>query len=264
MTLWGLLRGSAGTPEAYRDVASGGTGRMMGYLALLIAIATVVVTLQVQIASVVAMKIGGPWLKQHVPEIHITKGLASSPVKQPYVFEEHGFGFVVDTTGVTRDLDPKYKQGVLLTKSELVFRKSDVETRRYSLAKSPDMVVNETTIDAMLTTIRQWLWVIVGLGVFFGLWVVKLVQIFLWSLVGLLVAHLAPRPLAYRAIWNLAIYALTVPLVFDLVKGFLGWHIPGLGLFSLAIYAGYLTWGILVQGPHDQTSDNRHQTSDQP
>ena len=254
LSLWGLLRGSAGTPEAYRDVASGGTGRMMGYLAFLIAMATVVVTLQAQIATVVAMKIGGPWLKKHVPEIHITKGIASSPVQQPYVFEERGFGFVVDTTGATRDLDPKYKHGALLTKTELVFRKSEVETRRYSLAKSPDMVVNETTIDAMIKTVKQWLWVIVAAGVFVGLWVVKLLQVFFWSLVGLLIKHIAPRPLTYRAVLNLAIYALTVPLVFDLVKGFLGWRVPGLWLFSLGIYAGYLTWGILVQGPQDQTS----------
>lgn len=247
LTFGGLLLGSAGSPEAYRDAASGGAGRMTGYLALLIAAATLVVTAQAQVAAVAGLKQAGPWLKQRVPEIRIASGQASSPAAQPYVVEEESFGFVVDTTGATQDLDPKYTQGLLLTKTELIVRKSKVETRRYSLERMPDTVINAQAIDAIITTVKTWLWVAVAIGVFVGLWVMKLLQVVCWSVFGLLIKTITNRPLPYRALWNIGIYALTVPLAFDLVKGLFGWRMPGLGLLSLSLYAGYFVWGILVQ-----------------
>jgi len=247
MGLWARLWGSAWSADAYHDAAAGRVGRMLGYLALLITLATALITMRTHVAMVEALELAKPWVKAHVPEIHIAKGTASSPVAQPYVFEEKGVGFVLDTTGATTDLDPKYPRGVLLTKTELVYRRSAIETRRYALAQLPDMVINEATIGRALDLAKSWLWLAIAVGVFLWLWMAKLLQVLCWSLLGLLVNALGKRSLRYGALWNIGILALTVPMAFDVVLVLTGARIPAQGLLSLALYLGYLVWGILSQ-----------------
>jgi len=245
--VWARLWGSAWSANAYRHAAAGRVGRMLGYLALLITLATALLTIRTHVTLVRALEEAKPWVKAHIPEIRIEKGTASSPVTQPYVFEEDGAGYVIDTTGATTDLDPKYTRGALLTKTELIYRESAVESRRYKLAQVPDMVINEATIGRALDLAKSWLWLAVAVGVFLWLWIAKLLQVLFWSLLGLLVNALSKRSLRYGALFNIGILALTVPTAFDVVVAVAGASIPAQGLLSLALYLGYLVWGILSQ-----------------
>ena len=58
---------------------------------------------------------------------------------------------------------------------------------------------------------------------------------------------LSKRALRYGALFNLGVLALTVPTAFDVVVALTGARIPAQGLLSLALYLGYLIWGILSQ-----------------
>jgi hypothetical protein len=245
--LWSRVWGSAWNAAAYRDAAAGRVGRMIGYLAVLITIATVCLTIRAQVTLGQVLEVAKPWVKAHIPEIQITKGTASSPVKQPYIWEEGGMGFVLDTTGATTNLAPKYERGVLLTKTELVYRQSPIETRRYELAQLPDMVINEATIGRVVDLAKSWLWLAIAVGLFLWLWIAKLFQVLFGSLLGLLVNALSKRALRYGALFNIGVLALTVSTAFDVVIGLTGARIPAQGLLSLALYLGYLAWGILSQ-----------------
>ena len=246
-SVWVRIYRSAFDAEAYRDAATRRPGSLLGYLALLIAIATIVTALQAHVRSVRALEEAKPWLTAHIPELHITNGALSSPTPQPYVWAESDFAFVLDTTGATTELDPKYARGVLLTKTDAIVRRSAIETRRYSFQNIPNLIVNQATIARWIQTIKSWLWVAVAIGTLVWLWIAKLLQVLLWSVVGLMVNAFAKRSLSYRALWNIGVYALTVPLVLDLIKISLGWQTPLLGWLSLILYAGYVVWGILVQ-----------------
>lgn len=238
---------SAYSVQAYREMAAESVGRIFGYLALLIAFATVIITISTHLTASRALEAMRPWIKTHVPEMRISHGTLSSPVPQPYLWEQEGFGFVLDATGATVALDPKHNQGVLLTSSELIFRRSPSETRRYAFAELPDLVVDGPRLDRWIDAIRAWLWLVVAIVTLAWLWTAKLLQVLFWSLIGLAVAALSKRRLRFSVLVNIGIYALTVSFVFDLVVGLLGWGGPALGLVSLALYGYYFGWGIFAQ-----------------
>ena len=64
------------------------------------------------------------FLSQKLPQdlaFTIKDGKLSSPLKQPLVYEDSGFTFVLDTTGKIKDLSD-YKTGVLASLEKLVFK----------------------------------------------------------------------------------------------------------------------------------------------
>ena len=245
--VWQRLWRSAYSAEAYRDVAGDRVPSLIGYLAVLITLVTVLSTMAAQIRISRLLDEFKPWLIESVPELRIQEGRVSSPVDQPYVWEMEAFGFVLDTTGATTELDPAYDEGVLLTETELIYRRSQFETRRYDVSEFPDVELNAQTWDQWIGAIKSWLWVPVAISTFLWLWVAKFLQVLFWSLLGLLAAAVTKRPLRYPALLNIGIYALTVPMVFELVAGGLGWLGGVAGLLSLVLYAAYLGWGIFVQ-----------------
>lgn len=235
---------------AYRQVAAERTGSLFVYLAVLILIATIVTTVLAQIRISSAMEMAKPWLKEAVPQLRIENGRVSSQVQQPYVWENEEFAIILDTTGAVTRLDSEYEQGVLITERKLFVRRSPTESREYDLSQFPDLVLNDAAWDEWIGTIRSWIWVVVATSTFLWLWVLKLIHVLIWSTLGLLVAPLLQRKLTFRALWNISIYALSAPLLYDLALNILGlaqW--PLLSLLSLVLYAGYWCWGIFVQMP---------------
>ncbi len=248
---WARLRRSAWDPQVYRSAAVSGTGNLVGYLAVLILIGTASITIQAQIAVtrlVSAFKTERLW-ERHLPEIRIMNGRASSPDPQPFVSKREGFVFILDTSGDTIDLDPTYRQGILVTRTDLVYRRERglLETRRYPLDQLPNLLLNQATVERVLEVAVRWGWVVVGLGSLVWLWIAQPLQVLFWSLVGLVVNAFSKRSLRYAAIYKVGIIALTPPLCFDVVKRLAGWRGPGFWCLSLLLYVGYLVWGILVQ-----------------
>lgn len=249
MTLGGWFVGSLGRAEVYRQVAGARVARLLGYLTVLVTVVVAVQTVWVHVAVVRGLTEFGPWLKERLPEIHVTNGQASSPAAQPYVWEGERFAFVLDTTGATTALEAKYAQGLLLTKTELLYREGPGRERRYSLAEVRSFALTAETMDRWIKLLQSWLWVVVAVVLWGWRWLTTILQVALWSLVGLLVNAISRRGLRYTALFNIGILALTAPLLFDTLAMIAGVAFPGLGLISLAIYAGYLIRGILVQPP---------------
>jgi len=185
--------------------------------------------------------------EKNFPEIRITDGKVSSPVEQPFTFEEDDFVFILDTRDATKELDLSYRNGILLTRTDLIYRSRPGETRHYSLEKFPNLILNQATVERFLQLIRNWTWVVTAFFLTIWFWIAKLIQVLFWSLLSLVVNAITKRSLPYRALFNIGVLALTVPFAFDLVKDTLGLRAPGLGWISLALYVGYLIWGILVQ-----------------
>lgn len=265
LELWQLLWRSGWSSEAYRQVASARVRRLFGYLALLIVIATVIVSVRAHVSFqklVVSFKTEKTWERQF-PEIQISKGKASSPAQQPFVWEGADFVFILDTTGTTTDLSAQYRQGVLVTDREIVVHRQRglKEERRYSLQGVPDMVINQAALEGMLEAIIRWVGPMVAIVMFLWFWIAKLLQVLLGSLIGLLVNALSGRSLRYAALFNIAVYALTIPWIFDLLKDGLGWHHRSLAWISIGMYLVWDMWGILVQPRTVTTSSNLTQES---
>ncbi len=247
MTFWGLLRGAAGDRAAYRDAAAGRPGQLLGYLVLLITVATVGVTVKVHRAVSQGLEEAGPWLKANMPDIRIANGVVSSPVAQPYVWEQEEFVFILDTTGETTALDLRYPRGILLTQTSLLYRKSPRESREYSLREVKAFELDDAAIDRFIAAGRRWLWIFFAVAIWLANLVMRTLQALAWTLLGVAVNAVSRRGLRYAALFNLGVLALTVPIVFDLAMVLGGVQARGARLVSAGLYAGYLVWGILAQ-----------------
>ena len=247
--MWSRLSRSAWDAAAYRESAAGRGGSLFGYLAFLIAIATAVVTIHTHVLVARAVTVAKPLIRAQFPEIRITNGTVSSPVKQPYVWEHGGGVFILDATGATTHLDSKYARGLLLTKTELIYlrnRRNVVEERRYQLSRFRNVVLDVATVERWLELAKSWLWIVVAVPMYGRLWLENLCVVFFWSLLSLIVNAASRRALPYGALVRIGIYALTVPSAITLLKDSLGLA-DVLKLVSPAVYIGYLVWGILVQ-----------------
>lgn len=254
MSFFGRVAGAFGRADAYRDAAGWSLGRTFGYAAILISVMTVIVTVKSHVALVQGLEQAKPWVRAHVPEIRIQDGKASSPVPQPYIQQGEEITFILDTTGQTTALEAP--RGLLLTATELIYKKSAVETRRYSLAQIKALTITPPLVEAWMATAQKWLWVAVGLAAFAGLWIVSLVRVLFWSLLGLLVRAVFKRAVSYRGLFNVGVYALTGPMVLEAVPYMLaGIKVPG--LLFLAVYLGYVAWGVSVQPEQMQAETAR-------
>lgn len=243
MSFFGRIAGAFGRADAYRDAAGWSLGQTVGYAAALIALATAVITVKSHLGLVQGLERSKPWVQAHVPEIRIQDGKVTSPAPQPYIQTGKEFQFVLDTTGQVTALEAP--TGLLLTASELVYKKSAVETRRYSLAQVKELLITPAVVEHWLTLAQHWLWVAVAVGVFVGLWIVKLLQVLVWSLFSLLVRAVFKRGIGYRGLVRVGVYALTVPMLLETALFLAG--VPASGWLMLAAYLGILAWGVSVQ-----------------
>ncbi|GEM_PF-6654848 len=250
MNFFGRVAGAFGRADAYRDAAGWSLGQTVGYAAALIALATAVITVKSHLGLVQGLERSKPWVRAHVPEIRIQDGQVTSPAPQPYVQTGKDFQFVLDTTGQVTALEAPH--GLLVTADELVYKKSAVETRRYSLAQVKELLITPAVVEQWLTMAQHWLWVAVAMAVFVGLWIAKLLQVFFWSLLGLLVRAVFKRKISYRGLLRVGAYALTVPMLMETTLFLAG--VPASGWLMLAAYLGVLAWGVSVQMPAETTT----------
>lgn len=246
----GLWR-SAYSADAYRTAAAGGTGRMLGYLALMIAVAAAVTaaTVSVLVGRVARQYHGTRWWEANMPVITIAGGQASSDAAQPFRRElSPGTEFIMDTTGNDPEVGSDAGNIVVLTKTQLIIRQQGRgQTRVYDLSRFPDMELNQQTVGAWLDNVARWAWAASWLGLVFWFWTVKLFQVLFWSVLGLIVNAVSGRRLRYGALFNIGVFALTVPWAFDLLLLVTQWRVPLANVVSFLLYIGYLIWGILVQ-----------------
>ncbi|MEA3305683.1 MAG: DUF1189 family protein, partial [Candidatus Omnitrophota bacterium] len=97
------------------------------------------------------------WVRQNLPPIEIQNGIVTVDVKQPYIIEEDGFIFIIDTTGGITSLD-KHEKGLLLTKDKFMLRESGTKTQVFELAHiirdSKKLIIDER----LLGSFRKKVW----------------------------------------------------------------------------------------------------------
>ncbi|MBI5101908.1 MAG: DUF1189 family protein [Nitrospirae bacterium] len=127
----------------YRDVALNWRGTGFGFLLALLALCIIPGVLRVQNELSVFVNDEGSLFIKQLPEISIAKGVLSVNAPQPYVIKNEKTGepfMIIDTTGSVNSLSGT-KAVVLLTKTAFVIRKSDRESRTFSLSDLDSEVI---------------------------------------------------------------------------------------------------------------------------
>lgn len=185
-----------------------------------------------------------PAFVEQVPEITITDGEVSIEEAQPYYIKDPDSGdalVVIDTTGGTETLEDA-NAVCLLTKSKVMWRKSEVEVQTYDLKQVESFVLNGERVTGWLEKIKKYSAISMYPFAVLGSYVYRIVQALIYAVIGLLFASWCRVELSYSALLRLAITAVTPCIMISTILGMAGGSLP-VWLYPL-IALGYLFFAV--------------------
>ena len=249
---WSQALDSLVCPSSYAHAAQQPLGRSVGYLAWLIVVYALIIAVGIQIQLVRWVRHDGPAWIHRLPMVVIAAGRVSSPVRQPWTYASPSgrFVMVLDTTGSVTAIDPMYPQGMLLTERQLIVKRGP-RSERYNLSGVSSFTFNETIGQRWLQQLVWWGLPLGWLATSLYLGITKPLHILFFSVWTMLWSLILGRGWRYRALWTMGIYALTGPMLLNLL---IAWFAPTLplvvgGALVTAAYFIYLTVAVAQPNP---------------
>ncbi len=232
--------------ELYKDVGLSWKGVNFLYLLLLLVICWVPAMVKMYIGFSDFVNNEAPPIVNQVPEITINNGEASISQPQPYYIKDPqngGILTIIDTTGKIKSLEDT-NSVVLLTKTDITWRKNKFETQMYELSNVKHFVLDSERITNWLHTGKKLLLPIIYPFAILGSYAFRIIQVLIYAAIGLLFALLCKAKLSYAALLRLAVVAITPSILLKTFLGIPGIHLPYAGLIFLAITLGYLFFAV--------------------
>jgi len=150
------------------------------------------------------------------PAVTINDGVLVTDVQSPH-YVDAAKGFVIDVTGDMSHLD-KQETSVLLTKTQIIVKKSQAETRSYSLIEFPSIVLDDEGMRAIAGTLTGFLALILFATMLVMFGVAAFVFPLIYSLLGLLIAKLLKKKIKWAELYKLClILFVPVYVVYSLI-----------------------------------------------
>jgi hypothetical protein len=229
----------------YRDVARRWRGIGFGYLLLVLALVWIPTIIKMQMSLVPFVNREGMDFARQVPKITISNGEVSTDVATPYfIKDQDGEDFmIIDTSGEYESLDSSSAK-VLLTKSKLIMKRNETETRTYDLAGVQDFSVDRATVEHWLSLLKTGFIPVFYPLALIGSFIFRAVQVLIYALFGLLFAALLGARLNYPSLMRLAAVSLTPILIINVLLEFIPFSIPFQWLLGFLITMGYLLFAV--------------------
>ena len=164
---------------------------------------------------------------RQMPDISIINGEFTANVPQPYLMQIGGekdepVKIIIDTTGSITSLDGRNEQ-ILITKTELIAKKNDVETKTMKFTKFKKLSLTHQNVEKW----ARWAWLALLPFIFFSIYVVKVVLALFYGLIGLILrSACGAGHLGYEQIVRLSSAVLTPPSVIAVLLSTAGLKIP--------------------------------------
>ena len=236
--------------DLYRDVAENWRGAGLTYLLILVALPTALLLIRVQSGLLQWAHGDGLQVVNQIPPIQIEHGVVRVDRPMPVIIKEPGKDValaIIDTSGSITSLEGSEAR-VLLTRNLLYLRKSDTETRVFDLSRVESFSMDRDRAVSWLGGLVIWLAVFLAPFILFGLYVFRLMQQLIGSVIGLLVARLSPATLDFRARMRLVAVALTPALLAETALDLVNKRPPVWGLLWTIIAVTYIVLAIRWSG----------------
>jgi hypothetical protein len=243
----------------YRDAALNWRGTGFGYLFLLLLICWIPPMAKLHSGLNGFVQNDAPEVVSQIPAITIANGEATADVPQPYYVVDPEAGeriLAVDTTGSLNSLEDA-EAPMLLTKTQFIFEKSDVETRTFDLS---EMAVEEFAVDA--DRINRWLEIFArffAVAVYplavLGSYVGRIVQLVIYAAIGMLFVAGQSAELTYAPVLRLAVIAVTPCIIIKTVLAAAGVGLPMAGLWYFLCAMGLLFFGVRAVAKGGETAE---------
>lgn len=240
MSLLEQFRISIGDFRSYRRLATQGFGRSFTFLICLVTLVFLISGSQLALGFREIATQGLDYVRNQVPDFHVTDGKLVVDAPMPYRFEADDSLIIVDTTGGTSpDAISAYPQAVLIDAERIIIK----DTSQTRMIYFTELGADGFTKADVLTLIDSLDWLLGVFAVGYYIWLVisKLLAVFLLSLGALIINSSLRTNLNYQQLWNVSLYASVVPTLVSVLIGLVGglngigviayW---GLGLFYVA------------------------------
>ncbi len=233
MNFFRQVKDSITDPKFYTTIYNQGFGKTFKYLFLLF-----LLTFIINGASFSAGFLGGidrfaAEVQAKVPDFKLANGQLTVSGQQPIMLQNEDTTVIIDTTGKTSRESLAQKPGdfMLITKDQIVTRQG-IKTQEISFAQVP-LSLDKSQMANLIPYFKLFL-VIVGIfALVFGI-----IGTLLWTLIlavgALVISASVKTDLKFSQLYNISAYALTLPVILELVKQ----YVPEIPFFSL------IFWGI--------------------
>ena len=230
----------------YRDVGRNWRGVGFLYLLLLLTLSWLPSVIQLHRDLKGFAATFAPALLEQVPALRIVDGKVSIEEDEPYSIRNPLTGdplAIIDTTGRTTS-SAESGVPVLLTRSQLIIRKSRSETRVYDLSAIKDFSIDRQRAERWVAAITSWFAI-----VFYPLALVvslayRILQALLYAAIGIGFAKLLKADLAYPALVRLAAVAVTPAIALDTLRHSMSQPIAYWWFICFTIAMGYLCFAV--------------------
>lgn len=228
------IRNSIYSPQFYSTVLTKSFKSSLGYFLLLILFLTIIriIFLIKPLLLDVPAQLKG-LLQEMVDcypkdlEVKIINGQVSINAEEPYLISSCEGGTYLAVIDTKQTFSPEkfnlYKAAAWVTKDSIVYKKSEVETRTYSLAQVKDFKLNQQVLNSFyqkfspyLKFVGPILLVLSFIGLYLA-YVLRLIHLLLLASLIWLLSRIFKQTLEFGQSYKVGLYAITLGLIVDLV-----------------------------------------------
>lgn len=184
-------------------------------------------------------------LSVNVPEFKLENGEFIFEGNMPYyISSSTNEAFIIDTTGqVTESALKDVGVGMLITKDKVYIKRSEIETRSFSLTELKGIILTKADILDFLPKLSWIVFIFIVFGFIFVLsW--KLLNAVILALLGLAANSILKSKLKFNNLLNISIYALTLPMLIQLAINLYGYPLPNFWLIYWGISLLYVVLAV--------------------
>jgi hypothetical protein len=221
---------------SYRTLSRLRSSKSFLYIFLLFTLIYIVFSLNVSSQFSSTIGIVKVAMEDNIPNFSLSGGRFYFDGPQPYRIEEQGFAFIIDTTGATMPQDLyETGNGILITATEMaVLSAGSLEITPFS--NIPFEITKDQVMDFLPNLmVFVYIFLIVWYFVSFA---GKLIGILVLTLITMIANSIFNQRLTFGNLWNIAIYASTLPMLLKMLHSLLNSPLTGLFFF---IY-----WGVAI------------------
>jgi hypothetical protein len=238
MSLFSAVYQSMVNPAAYASFRRQSLGRAFLYLLLVTALFNLIFNLSLIYNYNSNYKKGLAWLEAAAPEFVFQNGELTAQGKMPIVASVGRDAlFIIDTSGQTGpDILKDRREGALITKDKIIYKKSSYETREYDLGAYRAFNFNKGQMIGFLAAARPFFYIGLLLAIFLTALASHLIAALFIALLGLLLYFALKVRVSFGDLYKLAIYAMTGPTLLFFLLDLFGSRPPFLFSFLSLVY----------------------------
>jgi hypothetical protein len=232
--------------ELYREVNQKWDAGVFGYLFLVLSISWACMMVNIHGVLQRGYDSFGKHFVHQIPDISIKNGTALTKENRPYFIKDpdnNEIFAIIDTSGQYKNLDNNSAE-ILITKNAFIYREHPNVVKVRNFSKDFALEITPEKVHEKVGYAVRWLWVILFPVFLILSFLYRIVQAFLYAILGKFFAWLSDVHLNYFNILKLSMVAITPVIVFETIFDCLNFHFHLQWLLYFILAMGYLIFAI--------------------